>query len=237
MLDELDALMERMLSLPVDGVDTSALPPPPSFPGMEATAIAEPAALNEPAALEGQAALEVLEPPAPPPTSPQPTAQLPAAAPALVPEPPSPLQGPHMWPVPAGKIIVGRLSAPPVYSPPSLEETTQKKSQVIEPAGELAVGVATGSSSEVAFPPLLVKPAVKVPVRRRSILRAGLRLLLWFNQSFDQATTRLGATGRSLRSVRGRRLLGLAGLALLGLAIAWCLHDWLGWTWFKVSLE
>jgi hypothetical protein len=242
MLDELDALMERMLSLPVDELDMSSPAPPPSL-----------MTLDEPreAAVDGPSSDAPSDAPrsAVLPTPAQPVAQvaeLRSETQADWQPPPlesSPhLQGPHLRPVPSGKIIVGRLSAPPLYSPP-LPEEAKKNAQAIESADEQPVDILAAAPvlPEVALPPLIVKPSVKPsvkpPARRRSLWHAGRQLLLRLNQAFDQATTWLGGTGHWLRSVRGRRVLGLAGLALFALAIVWCLHDWLGWNWFKVSLE
>jgi hypothetical protein len=249
MLDELDALMERMLSLPVDELDTSLPAPQPSLLTLEqpGAGVADVPSDQVPGdEMPGQVAV-ILAPGLPRPTPAEPVdqvADVPSEAqagwqPAPQESPPPHLQGPHMRPVPAGKIIVGRLSAPPSYSPPLLKEAGEKTPQVNEPANEQPVDIlaAPPLPGDVALPPLIVKPPVKGLPRRRSLVRTGLQLLLRLNQAFDHATTWLGETGRLLRSARGRSVLGLAGAALLALAIVWCLHDWLGWTWFKVSLE
>jgi hypothetical protein len=244
MLDELDALMERMLSLPVEGLDSSLPAPPPVLsleepPAAPAPLSAAAPGLEVPAGLREPAAIPLTMPDAPAPEA-----------------SPLPLQGPHMRPVPGGRIIVGRLSAPPLYSLPAAEEAAKKNAKANERAGEqpaetLPESAASGSvgaefalpespPAEVVFSPLLVKPPVRrapsVP-RRRRLLRSARQLLLRLNQAFDQASVRLGSSGKWLRAAGGRGVLGFAGLALIALAIAWCLHDWFGWTWFKVSVE
>jgi len=75
------------------------------------------------------------------------------------------------------------------------------------------------------------------PWWRRGLSGTGLLWLLRLNESFDRMAARLGRTGQWLRSRPGRRTLGAAGLALIALALVWCLHDWLGWTWFNLSVE
>jgi hypothetical protein len=93
-------------------------------------------------------------------------------------------------------------------------------------------------STDYALPLL---PATDIPetraVRRWSTTRLMRRSLLWLNQTYDRATTCLGWPGKWFRSAVGRHLLGLTGILLFALAILWCLHDWLGWTWPIDSLE
>jgi hypothetical protein len=232
MLDELDALMERMLSLPVAELDTSPPAPPPLF-GLE-TAPLELAEEAPPGAREATTAPVQI-----------PSTHLAAdhAISDMSSPPPSPLQGPHIWPVPSGKIMVGRLSAPPLYSLPAKETVDSKMQQANVPANEQPVDVMAIEPlpPEIDLPPLIVKPASQLtgrePGRGNSVLRAGFQPLLRLNRAFDHATAWLGEMGKGLRSAGGRNLLGIAGLVLLALAVVWCLHDWLGWNWFKLSLE
>jgi len=225
MLDELDALMERMLSLPVADLDTQLPAPPQSLLTLEEPSA--PAALTLPP--ETGSDVESTTVP-PPPVR------------AEVESAPLPLQGPHIRPVPAGKIIVGRLSAPPFYSPPPEQESAEKNRQANDAGDEQPLGApAQPPAGDAALPSLIIKPSVerpaRAPVRRRSVFRVGFQWLLGLNQAFDRATLWLGGTGQRLRSTRGRLVLGLVGLALFALAVTWCLHDWLGWNWFKLSLE
>jgi hypothetical protein len=71
-------------------------------------------------------------------------------------------------------------------------------------------------------------PPEQSPVPVRSI---GMLPLVWTNQVFDWWATRCGPLGLWLCSPAGRTLLGCAGLLLLAGALAWALHDWIGWTW------
>ncbi len=213
LLDDLDALMEQMLALPVNDRE-------------------EAAPLGAPAAKVA-------------------VVQAPDPAPLL--DPPQPVvQGPHVPPVPAGKIIVGRLSAPPSAidlaeaapsdKGPGLERAIPQEPR---PGNEQPLDLLWGGESahlpDNMLPPVIEKPtfraAVGVPRRRRPISSRLLQPLIWLNQTFDHFTQWFGSRGKWLRSASGRRLLGSAGLTLLTLAAAWWLHDRLGWTWFQYFLE
>lgn len=209
MLDELDALMERMLALPVNDLEDG----PTSLPPM------------------ATAKVTVVE--APPP--PAPVAEVLEAIPAPAPPP--------------GKVLVGRLSAPPSYTTDLEEEKPRRKKKAKEsrPKNEENVAEQVNLWSEPLptpdeiLPPLIVPPAPReerrIPMRRRSLSSLLLQPLLWINHLYDRATVVLGPLGRWLRGVRGRKVVGLVGLGLLALAALWWLHDWMGWNWLGDPLE
>ena len=58
-----------------------------------------------------------------------------------------------------------------------------------------------------------------------------LRPLLWCNRGFDALTGPLGAPGRWLRGRRGRAVLGAVGLLCLAAAVARAVAEGIGWTW------
>jgi hypothetical protein len=204
MLDELDALMERMLALPVNDLDDP--PAAPSPLSAKVTIVEAPAP-------------EKLPPPVPPPV-------------------PSP-----------GKVLVGRLSAPPSYNTEIEEEKPRpkKKPKESRPKNEEIVEKQPNlweeplPTPDEILPPLVVKPVpveeLRLPRKRRSFSNILLQPLLGINYAYDRATVLLGPMGRWLRGARGRKCLGLIGLGLLTLAALWWLHDWLGWNWLGDPLE
>ncbi|MCS6852077.1 MAG: hypothetical protein NZ700_13020 [Gemmataceae bacterium] len=58
-----------------------------------------------------------------------------------------------------------------------------------------------------------------------------LRCLVACNRGFDAAARALGPLGRGLTTPQARAILGWIGLLMLASAVAWGLHDWLGWNW------
>ena len=82
-------------------------------------------------------------------------------------------------------------------------------------------------------PPLVVRRPMKIVTApdspRPALGNLCLRPLVWANQSFDQCTTLLGPLGRSLRGSRGRSFLGILGLISLMLAGAWLALEHMGW--------
>ena len=82
-------------------------------------------------------------------------------------------------------------------------------------------------------PPLAInRPVQYVTTPARPRAQRGnplLAPLVWANQSFDLCTSWLGPLGRGLRSNRGRTLLGIVGLACLGAASAWAVLERVGW--------
>jgi hypothetical protein len=245
MLDELDALMEKMLSLPVNKLEEAPEPPP------------TPAALDAPP-VSYNTSVAVEAPPtrldAPPPN----IADLSAAFPhvqeddavSTVPPPtwledPPPIKVEAPAPPPSPRRIVERPTsyqleeegsvsavAPPLSTKPVADAAPQEtKFFRKDPPASL----------DELLPPLIVRaPAfdkLRQRARRRSLGGWLFLPLLWINQTFDRLTYSLGDAGTWLRSARGRKVIGSAGLLLLTLAGLWWLHDLLGWTWLSDPLQ
>ena len=206
MLDELDALMERMLALPVNDLAEQAAAVSPPLSAKVTVVEAQPAPVEAPRSSSAAA-------------------------------------------TPPGKVLVGRLSAPPSYTTEMEEEKPRpkKKDKEPRPSGEQIMEKQASLWTEPLptpdeiLPPLVVKPAPaevkRLRGKHRSLSGAAILPLLWINQAYDRATVVLGPLGRWLRGVHGRKLLGLIGLGLLALAALWLLHDWLGWNWMGDPLE
>jgi hypothetical protein len=219
MLDELDALMERMLALPVNELEEEPKAPAPPL----------------------AATLTVVEPPAPAPEPSRPPLQpphripVPDFTPAAEP-PPAVLMGRVSAP-PLFRQEIGNAAQTPA------ELSEPKPPPIIVPESRRTVPKPFWSEPVPApdeiLPPLVIKPPEPVQklVRRRSLGSVLLHPVLWLNQAFDRCTKMLGGPGRWLRSSRGRMFLGYLGLALLALAALWCVYDWMGWTWMKDALE
>jgi hypothetical protein len=219
LLDELDALMQRMLALPVQQLEeelrTAAAPAlrveePVGEAGPESTALAPPATpapdaagLEEPARTDAAGDLT-------PPHSPLASFQSPPqGAPASPPEEmnPEPEKPDPVWEqlLPASPEVLAALGRP------AQEPQTAEQAQAPGPAAHSSDGRwAMGD--------------------RRSV-SVWLRPVLWINQAFDGCTALLGGPGRWLRGASGRSLVGWIGLGLLGGAAAWLVAYGFGWTW------
>ncbi len=210
-LDELDALMQRMLALPVDSPDNLANTPiqPPagdtSSEGASASSEAGP----------GVAAVLAPEP----------------AIPVQVEQPREkgdcPLEDRGTVPFFVGQSEPLPPAADPVplaFPPDNMEswDNTSRAPVVVPFAGldsrtlEVKLGKSPGVSAENARSRRVAWPVYP---------------LLWINWPFDRATGLLGPLGRRLRGPGGRALLGWGGLLLLAAALVWLAWDGLGWTW------
>jgi hypothetical protein len=230
LLDELDALMQRMLELPVnelgddlgegakdsaaeeapDATATATVPPPPTVDRPEATAAAD--------SVSGVP--EVL------------------GTRLISPHPASSSLPPPHWQV-----------GTPAVPTPKEENAPRSESAAFPPAGfwphpalqaPVDQGAAPPEPPHKASPP---RPPNLPPPRRpaffsnrtapapRRLAGWWLRSLLWSNRTFDHYTFWLGRPGRWLQGRTGRAMLGWLGLGLLGAALVWCLSNWFGWTW------
>jgi hypothetical protein len=231
MLDELDALMERMLSMPMNEPEELAAVPKEISKG---PSLAASLSLLEQIPAEPERA--VAPPPAPPP-------------PAVPSAPKKPLErrgkskrSPH---APVKPPHINRY--PPLTSRPLLDD---------EPAIPV---LDDGAFDEAALPPAIPQPepltnellprtmmpaldpllarVPDVPVRSApfSLLAAITWILcgplIWINQAFDGATMYFGVAGGWMRGQGGRTVLGFSGIALFLVAASWILKDWLGWNW------
>lgn len=204
MLDDLDALMARMLELPVN--------PEQAGPEGEAS--------NGPPTLASS--LTFVETGEAPPDSSSETSE-PAAAPMLEPILPDSNS-------PVYQVVVGRVPVLPNYTLPDNELEPNEPDLSANDLG----GFTEPPVAEYLPPlPLRAPPPVVVPPRleQRSRLGFSIEPLVRCNQVFDRVTLRLGGLGRWLRSRSGRNWLGLTGLGLLALAGFLLMQDWMGWNW------
>jgi hypothetical protein len=193
-LDELDALLQRMLSLPLN--------PPDSF-APSAAAPAQPYAppMPMPAPVAREAPLPV-QVPAPRVFTP------PASEPAEMPVPWKASPAPAPAPIP-----VARPAPAPVAPPPVVERPAPFPAPA--PAPEPTLPFAKPLPPAPAAPVYVAPPPEPVPVL--------LAPLVGFNAALNWSLGLLGMPGRVLRSGFVKGLFGLAGLGLLaytGLKVA-----------------
>ncbi len=204
MLDELDALMERMLALPVNELEEAPVP-----------------RVDPPQSSLLTAHLTMLEPPAPTedwPLSPAP----PVAAPPEAEE--------EIF----SEIIATRITIPSFADKkePPWQEFEAPAPEPSPAAPEaLPVAPAGVEKDDLLPPPTPVRSSLLLSRGSRSRPRWRWQPIFRTNQAFDHWTQPLGRFGSWLRSSWGRNLLGLAGLALLVLSFLWLLLDWSYWTW------
>jgi hypothetical protein len=236
LLDELDALMQRMLSLPVNQFDEPPQPPaPPPAPAAPAVSVVT---ISQAPPLDALAP-GGRRPPAPAEFRPAPMPEALRPAPEVIagrvivphaPEPPAPShrEEEHEPPAPPPVRSLPLTEPPPVrveaparpasplqaWAPKPITPTTL-------PPGALATADPAARPPEPATDPApgpaddeLVE-AEPVPPRPGLLLRP----LLWWNRAFDRFTVVLGPLGRCLRSRAGRHLLGWVGLGLWSAAL------------------
>jgi hypothetical protein len=208
MLDELDALMEKMLTLPVNELDEAETPSTPSVP--------EPTKLS--------ATVTLLEPPAEAQPKPRPAPPIPVSMPSyqapeldLSPAPPLAVNPPH-FEFPATTEATAEDRTPEVNAEAPQYETPAPLTNDVMPASVLP-----------KLEPMLADEAGEPAT---SLQTQWLYWpLLWINQGFDRTTLMFGGAGYLARSQAGRMLLGLTGFALMAGGVVWFLKDWLGWNW------
>jgi hypothetical protein len=248
-LDELDALLQRMLELPVNQVEEDQGPAPvPAAPVKEPRPTLPPVSYSDgttdappPPAVKGPSLEQRIVPPTAaheePPAVVE-TERQGGEGENWVPfksswEPSSltwqPLQ--ENWKQVQAELRHRRgqptepmpLSNPPAsatpMSPPEPEETS-----------DLAP---TRSRTPEPAPALIETPVIEKPtaVPESAAPRWWQWPLLGFNVVFDLLLLPLGPLGGWLRGSAGRRLLGSLGLLALAGAGALALADWIGWTW------
>lgn len=201
MLDELDALMERMLALPVQEPDPAELAALPDAEPLVSASLS--LAEAEP---PGEVVTELIEPP-------------PAPAPECEGPPPEYIHAPAVD-------TVLRESSAPSYTV-SLADEPAFAPAPPEPEPSAEPAPAQPPPPDRMLPPLIeLKPpeplARKAPNRPYVLWKGRLwNGLIWLNRRFDHETYRLGRYGRWLRTPRGRQVLGWAGVALFLLALVW----------------
>ena len=200
LLSELDALMERMLALPIEDQ-----PDDGQGPGLEVAApvagAEEAADSAAPAAPSIAATLTVIES-----AEQDEAAAIEAAdsAPATFPD--------------------RSIDAPP---PPEAHAAPAEAdvSQVHYITAELDPPLP--ALTHVAAPPK--EKLLPLPPRIWARPSLGLQFLLWVNRGYDRSSLWLGRPGRWLRGRFMRMILGCVGLGLLAAALAWLARDWQLW--------
>jgi hypothetical protein len=208
LLDELDALMQRMLAVPVekgDSPEAAEAAPRPAEPAVKVEVPLPPQFINStpaPRTVELLPTPIVVQAPAPrPPVGgfAATVAEPEAAAPTYIPVGAEPLL----------PLIVQR--------PPSLVAEIPPLPRVQPPAPVRKVTVEPAPPARPAWMnPTAVKPPA-APVRIGNVTQ----LLVMINRSYDRGTALLGGPGRWLRSQQGRAMLGWTGLAMLITALVW----------------
>jgi len=201
-LDELDALLQRMLSVPLTPTET---PAPANRPGGAPQPVAWRA---EPPAVPS----EVSSPPVMPPSLALALEAVPAPPPAPVPAPPI---SPKPTTVPPPPPPVAKLEAkvppapePPPSSPapnPPVPPVVAAPPAPASPPAPVALTPAPTSTSTTGLTPVPTAPPVPFP----------LLPLVALNALFDGVCGLLGPPGRLLRSGLLKQVYGVTGLGLL----------------------
>jgi hypothetical protein len=227
-LDELDALLQRMLTLPINQTDDGAGEPTAPAPRYAGTAPVAADSSPTPVPVVGRRPQMVL---------------LDGSAPVTPPQSPPAAWDPH-WNInlnpQQGSSILGPRS--PAANDPRLA------SQRLQPeAGPPiwraeTVAFAPAESEPTPQPPLSAPPAASLaPIQRyapsipsthspiEEPTPMPLLPLVALNRTFDAVMLCLGPVGQWFCTSTGRNLLGYAGLALLFGSAAWGAAGWFGW--------
>jgi hypothetical protein len=234
-LDELDALLQRMLELPVnnlDGLDADRAAVPPQVSYTTADEPEAPPAEAPPPKIDFQALKqrlearpEAVESPTPPadatPEVSAPTA--PEAGDNWVPlsstwQPSSLTWKPlaQSWKPPSGDAPLAEAAAP-VPEPPAKEVPVWEPAPAAEAVPSLAHAFRAKTEEQKA------PPALHAPVARWEVP------LVWFNAAFDLCLKPLGRVGDALRLPVGRFTLAVLGMGCLVAAAVVLFIDWYGW--------
>jgi hypothetical protein len=258
-LDELDALLQRMLSLPLNQLDSemSQMPPPPPRP-------AQPPSVGystNPASLPPRPSASAAPRPAHVPTPPRPTLPAVAAPPRPAPPPPpmlprrDPSPGDHTWNVPLptpgdvavygnwpmGIDAIAPSSRPivpppaPVALPPNLRMTTVPSPDDMNQARDNPPPMDRLRVEVPISPPLAHTahgPQATKPVLPET---EPVPFLLWPLAAIDwmigKPMSLFGAPGRWLGQGGGKMLVGWIGLLMISGAVVWGVVDYMGWAW------
>jgi hypothetical protein len=212
LLEELDALMQRMLAVPVN--DPSDVPESQgnTIQPAQTTTAALPVKAEQhvPASATTAKVLAATHQAGPALPTPHRKPEPEQATVHLPPTPPMPGPGEvplgGFWPHPALQsphaLSATRQppTAPPHWSPPSGQRSAQSAAR-------------------------------PNPAPHRPADNWWLNSLIWSNRTFDRCTASLGCPGRWLQGRGGRTLLGWLGIGLLLGSVAWGAGSWLDWTW------
>jgi hypothetical protein len=232
-LDELDALLQRMLALPVNQAgddvtaEISAAPRPAPTPRREPVSYRTPEYPDDEPAGE-----DVAAPKAPPRLD---GAHVPEDAADdgdgdnWVPLSSTWKPSPHTWKPLAQSWQQPRHTAPAQESPADREEPV---AVAAPPAVEPPAPDAPPGTEAVPAAPTQPARMPVVPVEDGASPGGWERSLVRFNDAFDLLLLPFGTPGRWLRRDGGGRLvLGGAGVLLLAAAVALGVMGWFGWTW------
>jgi hypothetical protein len=227
LLDELDALMERMLALPVNDLgDTLEHETTAPADALEAPSVAATTAFPQPAVESSppRAALSEMLPGLTKEST-NATDGRPLGPHPPFPEPPAPHGQLDQRPGLEPPVTAG----PPAFSPTGLWPLP---SVVCSDAAPFPAGPETAPARQ-PVPGLPCHTAANRRVMPAAPRLAGWwgRSLVWSNRTFDRWTCRLGRPGRWLQGTTGRTLLGWLGISLLCAAAVWGLSTWFDWTW------
>jgi hypothetical protein len=242
-LDDLDTLLQRMLSLPINQLEDTPSPPVPPRP--DGAVRAAPARVDAP--MTATTAPPPLAPapspprmrlladsgPVPPPPDTEPIGYERAFTINLNPQNGSSVLGPRSparWldadpmPLPTPPRPAPRPVTPPSKpGPETMPQPVAKAIVSIEPLPSAAPSPATTPQVPVSES---LRPS---PVHRPRTPLVLLPFALVEN-IFDAIAGVFGSPGEWLASSAGKNLLGYVGLLMLGGCAAWGVLDWFGWT-------
>jgi hypothetical protein len=257
-IDELEVLIQRMLTLPGTGPEESALP------SLREPLPAPPAPLPAPAQapLPREEAVMAPLPPLPEETFSAPLPPLPQMS--AVYEAPARSESPAAFTAPAEFAPLLELPELPELPPLTDDLPSEFHKDDSTPLASFEFGHDGIETSDYLPPAEMPRPGYSAPtppapiemptpgyttddvddvdepdadeppppppvVPKRSTSRHGV--LIRANQAFDRWTYPLGTAGHWLRSMEGRGVLGWVGVALLMIALIWGILDWMGWIW------
>jgi len=217
LFEELDALLERMLALPVSYLEDEAGVPQGSAEEVPLITVAE-------AMLESSPPYST---PLPPVTATDEAfaAQATLDFPSPVPPVPSEPEPPARNPLPQ---LTEEKTSPDHEADPGQARPMSPKSAL--PADLGAVGPHSALPTEQGRP-ISAKSASSPQPSTFDPTPLWLLPFVWCNRAFDGFTVLLGPPGRWLRGSAGRAALGWTGLLMLAAACGLFLGDWFGWTW------
>jgi hypothetical protein len=220
-LDELDAILQRMLTLPVNGQESTEEKPKSELP------------ITPPPVRRRPVAAPILENPPLPETAPSPPrVELPTKprGPITIFQPvssPATLSVPELPPL--------EIATPPIVAPTH----TTAPSQPMPgwgPAREEAPPAPKADSPKEIDPIIPIKPSEfferhRARIKEQQRSAPWLGPLGWLNAAFDRCSIALGRPGLWLVRSDVRNVMGWLGLGMLVAAAVILVGDWFGWTW------
>jgi len=227
-LDELDALLQRMLSLPMSSAEPATsqtlatnpeefAPLPPTLPTSKPMTAAR---------ANGQTSVHAWRVQVPPPAGPTLASQ------------------PGVEELPMAVPIEDAGPAFPAYIPPPPQPRFSAGQPPALPAGMPPFPLALNQTQPVVNPvtaPAIPRFDTGIPVPQwqapKPTADESVPVILWplvaFNWLFDLLTYLLGPLGSWLRSNAGRNILGWLGIVMIFGALGWAIADWYGIDWTR----